>query len=266
MIGRFRLALAVGFSICSNSGQAASILYPGTAASIPSTGNTGISIHQGKRGIFLLMQCFDGNGRPQTDCWPVAGVTPSLKINGTAIPDCVSDPTLGAPAGQCAYIIRPFSLGGQNDTFDIVYNGTSPANASIAVTVRGATGNAGSAESTCPDPGDPGCTLSFTVEANPPTSPVYVVLFASPDINPAGQAVIEAAANQYRSAGSVPLQINGYADISSSEAVNLRLSERRATQVATGLAQLGVRRSDMTVTGKGASNPALNDRVEIVFP
>jgi outer membrane protein OmpA-like peptidoglycan-associated protein len=93
-----------------------------------------------------------------------------------------------------------------------------------------------------------------------------VILFASPNITSAGQAAIQAAADQYQSLGSVSLQIIGYADVSTSEAFNVRLSERRAMAIAAILERLGVRRSDMSVVGKGASNPPLNDRVEIVFP
>jgi hypothetical protein len=267
MISRFLVALVACFSITGITARAASILYPSTDASTPSTGNTGVSVEQGKRGIFFRMQCFDVSGRRQTDCWPLANGTPSLRINGMAVLTCANDPTFSPQPGQCSYGVRAYTSGGPNvDTFDIVYNGNFPTNTFIEVTVTGATGNAGSAESTCPNPADPSCTLSFTVEVNPPLSQVYVVLFNQNNITPAGQDVIRAAASQYHTSGSVLLQVTGYTDDSASAGFNLRLSERRAMAVATVLESLGVRRSDMSVSGKGASNPPLNDRVEIVFP
>jgi outer membrane protein OmpA-like peptidoglycan-associated protein len=96
------------------------------------------------------------------------------------------------------------------------------------------------------------------------------------NITPEGMQVIQLAANQYKSGGSVRLQVTGYTDLSGSAGYNQRLSERRANAVAAALERLGVQRSDMTVAGRGMNDPRVptpvgvrepqNRRVEIVFP
>jgi OmpA-OmpF porin, OOP family len=112
----------------------------------------------------------------------------------------------------------------------------------------------------------------------PPTHQVYLVFFDwdKYNITPEGMQVIQLAANQYKSGGSVRLQVTGYTDLSGSAAYNQRLSERRANAVAAALERLGVPRSDMAVTGRGMNDPRVptpvgvrepqNRRVEIVFP
>jgi outer membrane protein OmpA-like peptidoglycan-associated protein len=114
--------------------------------------------------------------------------------------------------------------------------------------------------------------------APPPTHQVYLVFFDwdKYNITPEGMQVIQLAANQYKSGGSVRLQVTGYTDLSGSPGYNQRLSERRANAVAGALERLGVPRSDMTVAGRGMSDPRVptpvgvrepqNRRVEIVFP
>jgi outer membrane protein OmpA-like peptidoglycan-associated protein len=95
------------------------------------------------------------------------------------------------------------------------------------------------------------------------------------DVTPAGMEVVRLAANAYKAGGSVRLQVTGYTDLSGSPGYNQRLSERRANNVANALANLGVARSDMAVTGRGEDNPRVptpkgvrepqNRRVEIGF-
>ena len=87
--------------------------------------------------------------------------------------------------------------------------------------------------------------------------------------------VIQLAANQYKSGGSVRLQVTGYTDLSGSAGYNQRLSERRANAVAGALERLGVPHTDMAVAGRGMSDPRVptpvgmrepqNRPVEIVF-
>jgi OmpA-OmpF porin, OOP family len=112
----------------------------------------------------------------------------------------------------------------------------------------------------------------------PPPPKVFLVFFDwdKYNITPEGQQIIQLAAQQYKTGGSVRLQVTGYTDLSGSAGYNQRLSERRANAVANALAALGVARSDMAVTGRGMNDPRVptapgvrepqNRRVEIVFP
>ena len=109
----------------------------------------------------------------------------------------------------------------------------------------------------------------------PPAPQVFLVFFDwdRADVTPAGMEVVRLAANAYKAGGSVRLQVTGYTDLSGSAGYNQRLSERRANNVANALANLGVARSDMAVTGRGENDPRVltpkgvrepqNRRVEI---
>jgi outer membrane protein OmpA-like peptidoglycan-associated protein len=87
--------------------------------------------------------------------------------------------------------------------------------------------------------------------------------------------VVRQAANAYKAGGSVRVQVTGYTDLSGSPGYNQRLSERRANNVGNALANLGVARSDMAVSGHGENDPRVptppgvrepqNRRVEIGF-
>jgi outer membrane protein OmpA-like peptidoglycan-associated protein len=93
------------------------------------------------------------------------------------------------------------------------------------------------------------------------------------DVSPAGMEIVRLAANAYKAGSSVRLQVTGYTDLSGSAGYNQRLSVRRANNVASALANLGVARSDMMVTGRGENDPRVptppgvrepqNRRVEI---
>ena len=130
-------------------------------------------------------------------------------------------------------------------------------------------------------------TYSFAPPPLPPAAPVpalvparqlFLVFFDwdRDTITPEGMAVIRQAADAYRAGGSVQLMVTGYTDRSGSPGYNQRLSERRAGNVATALARLGVPRSDMAVSGRGKNDLRVptadgvrepqNRRVEIVFP
>jgi outer membrane protein OmpA-like peptidoglycan-associated protein len=90
-----------------------------------------------------------------------------------------------------------------------------------------------------------------------------------------GMTIIRQAADAYKAGAPVQLQVTGYTDRSGSPGYNQRLSERRANAVAEALARLGVRRTDMVVSGRGENDNRVptadgvrepqNRRVEIVF-
>jgi outer membrane protein OmpA-like peptidoglycan-associated protein len=118
------------------------------------------------------------------------------------------------------------------------------------------------------------------VVAPAPTAPpqVFLIFFDwdRADITPAGMDIVRQAANAYKTGGSVRIQVTGYTDLSGSAGYNQRLSVRRANNVATALAKMGVARGDMAVSGRGENDPRVptaqgvrepqNRRVEIVFP
>ncbi|TMJ61246.1 MAG: OmpA family protein [Alphaproteobacteria bacterium] len=95
-------------------------------------------------------------------------------------------------------------------------------------------------------------------------------------ITPEGRAIIGQAADAWRAGGNVTIQVTGYTDASGSAGYNQRLSERRANNVASALAQAGVPRQAMVVSGRGKNDQRVptadgvrepqNRRVEIVFP
>ncbi len=111
----------------------------------------------------------------------------------------------------------------------------------------------------------------------PPAPQIFLVFFDwdRADVTPAGMEVVRLAANSYKAGGPVRLQVTGYTDLSGSTGYNQRLSERRANNVANALANLGVARSDMAVSGRGENDPRVptpkgvrepqNRRVEIGF-
>jgi outer membrane protein OmpA-like peptidoglycan-associated protein len=114
----------------------------------------------------------------------------------------------------------------------------------------------------------------------PPPAPakVFIVFFDwdRDTITPEGQAIIQQAADAYKSGAPVQLQVTGYTDRSGSAGYNQRLSERRANNVARALAALGVPREQMAVSGRGENDNRVptangvrepqNRRVEIVAP
>jgi OmpA-OmpF porin, OOP family len=113
--------------------------------------------------------------------------------------------------------------------------------------------------------------------APPPTPQVFLVFFDwdRAEITPAGMGIVQQAASAYKAGGSVRIQVTGYTDLSGSPGYNQRLSVRRANNVANALANLGVARSDMAVSGRGENDPRVptpqgvrepqNRRVEIGF-
>jgi outer membrane protein OmpA-like peptidoglycan-associated protein len=129
-------------------------------------------------------------------------------------------------------------------------------------------------------------SLSVRFGAPPPPPPpppiiqrkVFLVFFDwdRDTITPEGRAIIAQAADAWRAGGNVTIQVTGYTDASGSVGYNQRLSERRANNVANALAQSGVPRQAMVVSGRGKNDQRVptadgvrepqNRRVEIVFP
>jgi OmpA-OmpF porin, OOP family len=124
-------------------------------------------------------------------------------------------------------------------------------------------------------PRPPPPPIPVTEPAAPPAAQVFLVFFDwdRADLTPAGVEMVQQAVNVYKAGGSVRLQVTGYTDLSGSPGYNQRLSIRRANNVAKVLANSGVARSDMAVSGRGESDPRVatppgvrepqNRRVEI---
>jgi len=102
--------------------------------------------------------------------------------------------------------------------------------------------------------------------APPPAPPVaapapvmFTVYFAwnRAWIGPEGWAILQQAADVYKSGGHATVQITGYTDTTGEAGYNQRLSERRAAHVAWALAHLGVPQTAMTVIGRGESDLAV---------
>ena len=131
-------------------------------------------------------------------------------------------------------------------------------------------------------------SLSVRFGAPPPAPPapppppilarkVFLVFFDwdRDTITPEGRAIIAQAADAWRAGGNVTIQVTGYTDASGSAGYNQRLSERRANNVANALAQSGVPRQAMVVSGRGKNDQRVptadgvrepqNRRAEIVL-
>jgi outer membrane protein OmpA-like peptidoglycan-associated protein len=90
----------------------------------------------------------------------------------------------------------------------------------------------------------------------PPTARVFLVFFdwGKDTVTSEGMGIIQQAADTYKAGGSVRLQVTGYTDRSGSPQYNLRLSERRAANVARALTGMGVPQNQMAVSGRGESD------------
>ena len=76
-------------------------------------------------------------------------------------------------------------------------------------------------------------------------------------ITPEAQAVLQDAAKYSVDGHATKDVVVGHTDTSGSVAYNLRLSERRAKATADGLVSLGVPASNLDVSWKGKSEPAV---------
>lgn len=114
--------------------------------------------------------------------------------------------------------------------------------------------------------------------APPPAPTNYMVFFDwdKADLTPEAQAVLRKAADSIRQGQAARVSLVGHADRSGPDRYNLRLSERRANNVKSFLAGLGIAPDVMGVSAKGESSPLVptpdgvrepqNRRVEIVLP
>ncbi|MGH7065699.1 MAG: OmpA family protein [Stellaceae bacterium] len=115
----------------------------------------------------------------------------------------------------------------------------------------------------------------------PPAPPVpnnYLVFFSwdSATVTPDAKQILDVAAANFKSGAPATVQVTGFTDTSGSAAYNQKLSERRARNVASALAQLGVPPNDMVVSGRGQNDLRVptpdnvrepqNRRVEILEP
>jgi OmpA-OmpF porin, OOP family len=103
----------------------------------------------------------------------------------------------------------------------------------------------------------------------PPTS--FTVYFDdnSSRLDPGAREIVRFAAEAYRAGSPATVQVTGYADPAGTTRYNQRLSLRRANVVAAGLAQNGVPRNALAVSGNGetsdAPTPGQDRRVGIVI-
>jgi hypothetical protein len=103
----------------------------------------------------------------------------------------------------------------------------------------------------------------------------YVVLFPfdQATLDPAAEATISSAADEFKRTGSAQISVKGHTDTSGNSDYNLALSERREKAVTSELLRLGVPPSALSSTAVGEADPAVqtgdnvreaqNRRVEI---
>jgi OOP family OmpA-OmpF porin len=128
-------------------------------------------------------------------------------------------------------------------------------------------------------PGPPPPAPAAMPASPPPVPPRVFIVFFDWDkdaITADGVAVIQQAADAYKSGATVQIQVTGYADRSGAAGYNQRLSERRANNVAKTLVGLGVPQDQMAVGGRGENDNRVptadgvrepqNRRVEINLP
>jgi len=105
----------------------------------------------------------------------------------------------------------------------------------------------------------------------PPPPPTYTVYFDynSSRLDPGAREILRFAAGSYRAGTPTTVQVTGYTDPAGSAGYNQRLSVRRANAVAAVLAQGGVPRNALVVSGQGetsnAPTPGQDRRVVVVL-
>ena len=109
------------------------------------------------------------------------------------------------------------------------------------------------------------------------TAPSFMVFFEwdKSELNAASLATIQKAADAYRAKGGAQIKATGHTDTSGPDTYNMALSLRRANAVKDALVRDGVPERDISVVGRGESQPlvktadgvreAQNRRVEIVI-
>jgi len=106
----------------------------------------------------------------------------------------------------------------------------------------------------------------------------YLVFFDfdKSNITPEAQKIIEQAASNAKSSKATSIALTGHTDAAGSEKYNMALSLRRATAVKAELVKLGIPENEISVVGKGKSDPLVatkdgvrepqNRRVQILLP
>jgi len=120
------------------------------------------------------------------------------------------------------------------------------------------------------------------VPAPKPTQAViaksYLVFFDfdKSNITPEAQKIIEQAAANAKTSKATSISLTGHTDAAGSEKYNMALSLRRANAVKAALVKLGIPENEISVVGKGKSDPLVatkdgvrepqNRRVQILLP
>lgn len=106
----------------------------------------------------------------------------------------------------------------------------------------------------------------------------YLVFFDfdKSNITPEAQKIIEQAAANAKTSKATSIALTGHTDAAGSEKYNMALSLRRANSVKAALVKLGIPDSEISVVGKGKSDPLVptkdgvrepqNRRVQILLP
>jgi outer membrane protein OmpA-like peptidoglycan-associated protein len=105
----------------------------------------------------------------------------------------------------------------------------------------------------------------------------YLVFFDwdRADLTARARQIVAQAASTAQTGGTTRIEVDGYTDLSGTPAYNQRLSVRRATSVKAELVHDGVAATEISIAGRGDSNPLVptaqgvrepqNRRVEIIL-
>jgi outer membrane protein OmpA-like peptidoglycan-associated protein len=115
----------------------------------------------------------------------------------------------------------------------------------------------------------------------PPPAPSvaqkYLVFFDfdKSDLRPDGKRVVDEAGEYFKQNGKTVIHVTGHTDTAGTVEYNFDLSQRRAMAVSQELVKIGIKASEIQITGKGKSEPLVptvdgikepqNRRVEIVL-
>jgi outer membrane protein OmpA-like peptidoglycan-associated protein len=128
-----------------------------------------------------------------------------------------------------------------------------------------------------PPPAPPPAPAPRTVQAAPiPKNFMVFFDFDKDVLTPEAKTIITQAADTAKKNHSATIALTGYTDLAGTVAYNLKLSVRRGDSVKKLLVQLGIPADQISVVGKGKSDPlvptkdgvreAQNRRVTIVLP
>jgi outer membrane protein OmpA-like peptidoglycan-associated protein len=81
-------------------------------------------------------------------------------------------------------------------------------------------------------------------------------------LNAEGRAIASVILEEMKADSSLTVSVVGHTDDVADDALNMRISERRAQNVADYLIQNGIASDRITVIGKGETEPLLNQQTE----